>query len=203
MSERCIGSGKFHIYARRLFLTYSRCPDSWTKEYVKKRLVDEILIYKQGERRYKTKVRAWIVAEENHKEPIGLGEYERGVKHYHCLIEGQVKIEIKDERELDIEEVHGNYQAVENVFSVLNYVKKHGNWIGEGYPGMDTKERNILEAATEFDAKMQLMNKMRPSDQLKLREEYQKVKMEIEETTIRKIKMEAPYAFKRDLEPYI
>ena len=56
-------------------------------------------------------------------------------------------------------------------------------------------ERHILEAPTEFEAKLQLMEKMNPKEQLRLREEYQKmnqsIKLEME--TTKKIKIEIPF----------
>ena len=34
---------------------------------------------------------------------------------------------------------------------------------------MEGKERNILEAQSEFEAKLQLMNKMKPKEQLQVK----------------------------------
>ena len=51
---------------------------------MKRRLIHK-RIHKEGEeeKRYKTKVRAYVIAEEKHKEAVG--EYERGDKYYQCL----------------------------------------------------------------------------------------------------------------------
>lgn len=113
---------------------------------------------------------------------------------------------IRGEKTLDIEDekgvvIHGNYQAVKDIFAVLNYVKKHGDWIGEGFPGMGTRERAILSTESEMDAKLMLMNKMKPLDQLNLRKEYKSVK--IKRTLVEEIAMEAPdYPYQEVLKPY-
>lgn len=184
----------FKICARRLFLTYSQCPDRWTKEFVKRDLIGRILCSKNGDEAGRTKIKTYVIGEERHED---------GGKHYHCYLEGFKKIQVSSVRELDIEGIHGNYQAVENVWSCINYCKKGGNWVEGGVPGLENKERNVLEANSELEAKMQLMSKMRPREQLELRREYQKQqKIKIKETNIREIEIEG-FQFQRDLEPYL
>jgi hypothetical protein len=191
---------KFYIYSKRLFLTYSRCPSHWTKEFVKEQLIDSILSYKYGNKAGQSKVKSWVISKEDHQEPIGEGDYERGI-HFHCLVEGEIKIEIKDSKALDIEGIHGNYQAVRNVWDVMNYVKKHGDWIGCGFPGMETKELSILRAKDEVDAKLQMMNKMSVKDKLALREQI--VTRTEKETIIKEITTSAPlYAFQEIFMPF-
>jgi hypothetical protein len=183
---------KFHIYSKRLFLTYSKCPHLWNKKFIKENLINSILSYKYGNKAGKTKVKSWIISEEQH------GNYE---KHFHCLIEGEVKIEIKDMKALDIEGIHGNYQAVRNVWDVLNYVKKKGNWIGYGFPGMDNKEISILLTQDEIDAKLQMMSKMSIRDKLALREQI--VTRTEKETIIKEITTTAPlFAFQELMMPF-
>lgn len=192
----------FRISARNLFLTYVKVPQEWNLRFVKQKLIDEILIHRKGERKYKTRVKAYVIAEEDHKEAIGEGDYERGSKHYHCLVELDGLINILNEDMLDINGIHGNYQAVKNVFSVLNYVKKCGNWIGEGYPGMQNRERAVLEASTDIDARMMLMNRMGPREKIKLREDM--VTIRKKKTIIEEIVAKAPvYAFQEILRPFI
>ena len=191
---------RFRLNASRLFLTYSRCPEWWTKEFVRDKLVNEILVNKRGKEKYKTKVKAYVIAQERHGKKIGEGEYERG-NHFHCLLELEKKVNIENERELDVEEIHGNYQSVKNVWSVLNYVKKHGDWIGKGFPGMRDMDRNVLMAINEEEAKMILMPKLSVRDKLAFREEYQR-KIKIKETNIKEIEIEG-LQFQKDLEPYL
>ena len=195
---------EFRVNTKCLFLTYARCPSSWMKEFIKKQLIEEILVNKRGEEKYKSKVKSWVIAREDHQEAIGSGNYERGI-HFHCLLELEKVVDIKDARVLDIEDdegnvVHGNYQAVRNVWDVLNYVKKHGDWIGYGFPGMASKERAILSASKE-DAELMLMPKMSAKEQLALREQMAE-KIE-RRTVIEEVITRAPvFAFQEALMPF-
>jgi hypothetical protein len=194
----------FRLHAMYLFLTYSRCPNKWSKEFVRKKLIEEILVNQRGDKKYKSKVRSWVIAEENHEEKIGSGDYERG-HHFHCLLECEKKVDIKNVSELDLKDeegniVHGNYQAVKDIFAVLNYVKKHGNWIGEGFPGMASKERAILSASKE-DAELMVMPQMSAKEKLALREAM--VERIERKTTIEEIITKAPlFAFQEMLMPF-
>ena len=197
----------FQIDTLRLFLTYSRCPEHWSKEFVKENLIDQILIHKYGKKAGYTKVRAYVISEEKHEAAVGSGDYERNVmssgergKHYHCLVEFERKTKILNERELDIEGIHGNYQVVKDVFAVLNYVKKHGDWMGEGFPGMESRERTILQAS-EQDAKLMLMPEMSVKEKLSLRE--QMVERIERKTVIEEVITRAPlFAFQEALMPF-
>jgi hypothetical protein len=195
---------KFRLHSKCIFLTYSRCPSEWSKEFIKQKLVDEILVNKRGNERYKSKVKSWVISREDHKEAIGSGDYERGI-HFHCLLELEKVIDIKDARILDIGDqnefvVHGNYQAVRDIFAVLNYVKKHGDWIGEGFPGMGSKEKAILQATKE-DAELMVMPEMSARDKLALREQI--VTRTEKETIIKEITTSAPlYAFQEIFMPF-
>lgn len=196
---------KFVINSRCLFLTYSRCPSGWSKEFMRKKLIEEILVWQRGDEKYKSRVKSWVIAEEDHKDPVGEGDYERG-HHFHCLLELEKVINIKDARRLDIEDengviIHGNYQAVRDIFLVLNYVKKQGNYIGEGFPGMGIKERAVLSAKSEEDAKLMLMPEMSVKDKLNLRD--QMVERIERKTTIEEIITKAPlFAFQEALMPF-
>jgi hypothetical protein len=200
-----IRKNKFRILARSLFLTYSRCPKEWDKEFIKKRLIEEMLVWQRGDGKYKSKVKSWVIAEEDHSEKIGDGDYERG-HHFHCLLELEKETNIRGENTLDIIDekgnvVHGNYQAVRDIFAVLNYVKKHGNYIGYGFPGMGNKERSILEAKTSEDAKLQLMPEMSVREKLNLRDAM--VERIERKTTIEEVITKAPlFAFQEALMPF-
>ncbi len=194
----------FRLNTKALFLTYSRCPESWSKEFMKQKLVDEILVNKRGNAKYKTKVKSWVISREDHQEAVGSGDYERGI-HFHCLLELEKETNVRGEKTLDIEDsegniVHGNYQAVKDIFAVLNYVKKHGNWIGEGFPGMASKERAILSASKE-DAELMVMPQMSAKEKLALREAM--VERIERKTTIEEIITKAPlFAFQEMLMPF-
>jgi hypothetical protein len=199
------GKGKdFRLSAKQLFLTYPRCPDSWTKEFVRDRLVSEILVYQRGKEKYKTKVKAWVIAKENHEKPVGSGEYERGI-HFHCVLELDRETDIIGEDTLDIEDdkgnkVHGEYERVRSIFFSINYAKKFGDWIGEGFPGMGSKERAILQATKE-DAELMVMPEMSARDKLLLREQI--VTRTEKETIIKEITTSAPlYAFQEIFMPF-
>ena len=162
-------SNKPFLQTKYLFLTYAQTPEDWTKEKVRDTLLHEILVYTKGKNRFDTKVTAYIIAEERHKEPRGKGEYERGGKHFHCLLELKKRTKIPDERFLDIDGHHGNYQSAGNPFSVLNYCKKDGNYLSEGFPGLKSKVKNVIEAETELDAKLMIAENMGAKDLINLR----------------------------------
>lgn len=111
---------KFRIYAKRLFLTYSRTNLS----------PSEALAQLQTKLKNLEK---YVISQEEH-----IDEPEKG-KHLHVYLEFSKKINILSASFLDLEEylndsirkknVHGEYQAVKNKNHVIAYVKKDGNFI--------------------------------------------------------------------------
>jgi hypothetical protein len=153
---------------KRLWLTYDNVPEFWTKEYVLEQLKG-ILINRYGENKYRTRVIAWIISEERHQS---------GERHYHCLLGLDREVNILTEDFLDIEvgrdpktgeivldadgeskKIHGNYQGVRNLWAVINYVKKRGDWISHGF--LDEEKGNkygeFLMARTEVEAKRKVL----------------------------------------------
>lgn len=169
---------QFRINAKYLFLTYSQVPNHWTLEFVKQQLIRGILINTRGLQKYESKVKAYVISEELHQEKIGNGDYIRG-KHYHCFIELNKIIDIKTREFLDIEGYNGNYQAVRSIKATIDYVKKHGNYIEEGFPGMKLEDRKILDA-TQSEAELMLFPKMKPMDKLRMKEKIDHRKNQIQ-----------------------
>jgi hypothetical protein len=123
------------LVAKSLLLTYKDCPKSWTKEFVKRRLVEDILVYKHGKDRLKSRVKAWIVARTE----------ENDTATFICLFELEKRAEIQDTSEFDLRDAKGDYQAVSNLFLAAKDVKEHQDWIGEGFPGMPPIKKQEAE----------------------------------------------------------
>lgn len=112
----------FRLYAKNLLLTYENCPEEWTKEIVKHKLVDQILVYPYGPTKYQTKVKAWLVAQKEN--------------NFKCLIELVTDVSIRNPKTLDILGIRGRYEPARNILLALQDVQQFGDWIGEGFPGM-------------------------------------------------------------------
>jgi hypothetical protein len=113
---------KDRISAKHLFLKYKNTPNEWTKEFVKNKLVDQILIYKNGPNKYKSKVKGWIIAQDGN--------------NYACLIELDKVTDVGKLRDLDIYEVQAEYEVVKmNFFAIFQELQRY-DYKGEGLPGM-------------------------------------------------------------------
>jgi hypothetical protein len=191
----------FQIHAKNLFLTYPRVPSSWDKKYVLKELENKLIepyTYVKNGKEYgvqgASKIRHYIISEEQHED---------GGKHYHCVIELKKTIRITNSSFLDIGEQHGNYQPVYDKKSVVNYVKKGGNYIEDqnGLILLDDKNRKLLEAKTEADVKMMIMDKMPSKEIVQFWKENNVSKMNIIEREVVKEKI-IEFEFFKIFEPF-
>lgn len=127
--DTATGSGKaFRLNARRLFLTYPKCP------ITKEECLAQLSIALQPE--------TWIIARELHAD---------GEPHLHCLLERSQAWNIRDPRKLDLVDphgrYHGNYQTCRSRMKVACYVAKELDWISnltpEDMQAMQTKNAEI------------------------------------------------------------
>ena len=172
----------FFVRGKVLFLTYSRAPDHWTMEYVRDKLKAQ-LVYEynnknEGIKSKDSKIESYVISEEDHKEPKGVGEYERG-KHYHCVISLRKRDRIAKEY-LEIDNVSGNYQTVKNKTKVIIYVKKLGKYI-EDKEGLiimkdQGKYKDLMKCRDEKDVRLMMleMNKLSSAGMMDLWRETQK-----------------------------
>lgn len=181
----------FEISAKRMMLTYSQVPESWTLDYVKEILVDGILTKERGKGRGEPRVKAYVIGEERHAD---------GGKHYHCFIEFVEKYQLRNARKLDINGVHGQYEKAETTWGSIAYVKKVGNYITGGLPGTSNRLDSFIRAS-DRDAKLMVMEMASPELKLKLRQEIlmedERIREEEEELT--KIPI---YPFQECLRPF-
>lgn len=159
---------EFILKTKTLFITYSRVPSWCTKEYVRNKLIEGI-VYKYsndklGYKKLQTKVDAYLISEEKHKEAVGEGEYDRGDKHIHCVIQLKRRDKVRGE-ELEIigpggiEVIRGNYQSVNNLVKCIKYTKKEGNYIEEGFMGLGDKNRDLMESVDDVTLDLKLLEK--------------------------------------------
>lgn len=191
LEEKIKTNGTFEIHARRMFLTYSQVPDVWTKMYVKRRLVNELLVKRYGKEKNKTRVKAYIIAEEKH---------ENGGRHFHCLLELESKYRMKGVEALDIDDLHGNYQVVKNIWKAINYVKKGKNYISEGFLGVGSEVESLLNANIE-DARLMVMEEAGPALKLQLKDQIGalRYKRKVVEETVERVPM---FEFHKCLMPF-
>lgn len=127
---------KFRIYAKRLFLTYSRTN------------LTPLEVLNQLQAKFQN-LKYYAISQEEHAD-----EPEKG-KHIHAFIECDKKVNILSHSFLDLTEscgtekknLHGEYQAVKNKKHVIAYVKKDGNYISN------------IETENEFKIKLFLIAK--------------------------------------------
>lgn len=128
---------KFRIYAKRLFLTYSR-----TNLLPSEVLAQLSLKFEHIEK--------YVISQEDHAD-----EPEKG-KHIHVYLEFDRKVNILSFSFLDLEEsdgngfkknIHGDYQPVKNKNHVIKYVKKDGSFISN------------FDTESEFQIKLFLLAK--------------------------------------------
>jgi DNA replication protein DnaC len=102
----------FRISAKNLFLTYSQIDKDLTKEYI----LNELL--------KKLSIKNYLISLEDHTE--------HGI-HSHILLQLNKKCNIRNKSILDIKFnnkiYHGNYQRVNSLSAVIQYVIKDGNFI--------------------------------------------------------------------------
>lgn len=121
---------KFRIYAKRLFLTYSRTNLT----------PSEVLL--QFQQKFSNLYR-YVISQEDHQD-----EPEKG-KHIHAYLEFLSKVNILSSSKLDLidsslqKSIHGEYQAVKNKQAVIDYVKKDGIFVTN------------IETSLEFELNLQ------------------------------------------------
>jgi hypothetical protein len=113
-----VGSKKFRVQGKNIFLTYPRC--SLRKERVMEKL----------KLKRKTKLDYMTVAQENHED---------GSKHLHALLSYNSKQDITLQNAFDLSDdempgrtFHPNIQSVRNSEAVHRYVQKEGNFVEDG-----------------------------------------------------------------------
>lgn len=121
----------FRFNAKRAFLTYPRSGD-----LTRERLQD-FLRNDRGA--------AWYC--------VGLEQHEDGGNHLHAYAEWIERLDVRDERHFDLDGHHPNVQSVRNRASVLKYVQKGRNYIGncEATSSTTTKYGAIIEQSTGAD----------------------------------------------------
>lgn len=97
---------KFRINSQTLFVTYPKCnlEPSFILEELKKVL----------------DIDSYLIAQEKHMD---------GSLHLHCYLRLVKKINLKDERKLDINNFHPNIQSCRSPKAVLKYVSKDNNYV--------------------------------------------------------------------------
>jgi hypothetical protein len=168
----------FFISARKLFLTYAACPEEWNVNTVRDSLLS-LFVFSKGDMKGLSKIKAYVISEERHgprTKEDGSIDYERGKKHFHCYIELKKKDVMRDPSFADIDGKHGYYVSVKDAKRVINYVKKEGRYISDGFPGLGGQNRALLNTESEMDARLMLMDDMRPGDKVRLRNDYAIVK---------------------------
>lgn len=118
----------FRFNAKRAFLTYPRCG-----ELTKERLLD-FLRDDRGA--------SWYC--------ISLEQHEDGGNHLHAYCEWLERLDVRDERHFDVDGQHPNIQSVRNRASVLKYVQKGGDYIGncEGTSSTTVRYGAIIAEST-------------------------------------------------------
>lgn len=111
---------EFRISAKKLFITYPQC--NGTKE--------ELLSFIKS----KKATRRIITCEERHED---------GSPHLHCAVEFSSKFSTTNPRYFDWNEFHPNVQTCKNWEASVNYCKKDGSYVEEGFD----EELNIYELA--------------------------------------------------------
>lgn len=121
----------FRFNAKRAFLTYPRSGDL-TKEQLLEFLRDE-------------RGCLWYC--------VGLEQHEDGGNHLHAYAEWADRLDVRDERHFDLAGQHPNIQSVRNRASVLKYVQKGGDYIGncEATSSTTTRYGSIIEQSTGVD----------------------------------------------------
>lgn len=97
---------KFRLQAKNLFLTYSQVGEL-SRERVKEFLIEKLAPID------------YIIAKEKHED---------GGDHFHCYLELAKKSNIKNARFLDIDGIHGRYEAVKSKKFCMQYTIKKGDY---------------------------------------------------------------------------
>ena len=123
---------KTRINAGYLLLQYYKVPDYWTKEFMASSLIKKSLLFLKGPMRGKTRVVAWAICEEFNRE---------GGKNFYCFFELIKNIDIKSLYRLNVRDDYEcnstpKYRGIINPKNTLEFITKHKDWIGEGFPGM-------------------------------------------------------------------
>lgn len=219
-----VNKKEFYMKGKSLFLTYSRIPEHWTKEYVRDELMKKLTYERKGSENGKSKIISYVIAFEDHKEPIGTGEYIRE-KHVHCYllldritsIRGASFLDILENSNNDCDincdelcsvhlKIHGKYEVVRNRKRTLNYVKKHGDYIEDNVHKIVMNESNasLIEARTELDFKNMMFNQMPYKEKLEHWKQMKKCNdelMEVECIRKRTDEITMKYKFHRDMRP--
>lgn len=127
----------FRIYAKHLFLTYSRTN------------LDPVDVFSQLQEKFSC-IDKYVISQEEHSD-----EPEKG-KHIYAYIEFNKKVNILSASKLDLKDfdkiIHGEYQSVKNKNNVISYVKKDGNFISNFQTDIEFKiklQKIALEKSLE------------------------------------------------------
>lgn len=105
---------RFRISARNIFLTYSKVPETLTHKEVINQLKE-----KQRLAPFE-----FLIAKQAHSDNVSF--------HFHVVLRGLRKFNIKDETKLDLlyqgKTYHGNYQPGRCLSDMVRYVCKHGDY---------------------------------------------------------------------------
>jgi len=118
----------FRFNAKRAFLTYPRTGDL---------SAERLLSFLRDDRGA-----AWYC--------VALEQHEDGGNHLHAYAEWTGRLDVRDERHFDLDGCHPNIQSVRNRTSVLKYVQKGGDYIGNCETSSSTTTRygELIERAT-------------------------------------------------------
>lgn len=109
----------FYIHSKNLFLTYKKTSKLNSKSTVKQNLLQ--LFFPK-----KANIIFMVVSFET-------SDNDHPYEHFHVYIELDRNVKIYSEKDLDIDGIHGNYQAVRNKKECLDYVIKDKNYVIHGY----------------------------------------------------------------------
>jgi len=109
----------FRFNAKRVFLTYPRSGNC---------TAEQLLHFLRDERGA-----LWYC--------VALEHHEDGGNHLHAYAEWNERLDVRDERHFDLDGHHPNVQSVRNRTSVLRYVQKGGDYIGNCEASSSTTTR--------------------------------------------------------------
>jgi len=134
----------FRFNAKRAFLTYPR-----TGDLAAQSLLDFLR---------DTRGAIWYC--------VALEQHEDGGNHLHAYAEWAERLDVRDERYFDLDGCHPNIQSVRNRTSVLKYIQKGGDYIGNCETSSSTTTRygELIERATGASDFLGLVVQHHPRD---------------------------------------
>lgn len=119
MNNKVLPKKEFALHCKRMFMTYKKCSLLVSKQQVQHEVLK---MFKDK----KAKITTLITAYES-------SDSENCYEHFHVYIELDRKIKISSSRFLDINGIHGEYQAVRDPSSTIHYVMKDHDYMIHGY----------------------------------------------------------------------